>query len=147
MTRPSDAPPPPGTPHGDWLRDLVPSLRDLVRAARDDRLYARVARDAGVRVPAHLVFALTRIGDFQPVRLSDLADQMGAGRTTVSRQVADLAAAGLVTRTPDPRDKRAATLALTPAGDAALRGVWESWALLPGLLARLATTLEAAAGE
>lgn len=115
-----------------WLAALVPPLRDLVRAARDDRLLARVGRAAAVDVPTHLVLALTRIGDFQPVRLTDLADQMGIGRTTLSRQVADLVAAGLVARNPDPQDARAATLALTPEGAAALRLIWNAWTSLLG---------------
>ncbi|MDI2127575.1 MarR family winged helix-turn-helix transcriptional regulator [Yinghuangia seranimata] len=147
------------TPQGDWLRAVVPPLRDLVRASRDDRLIERVSHEAGVRVPTHLVLALTRIGDFQPVRLSDLADQMGVGRTTLSRQVADLVTAGLVARTPDPADARAATLELTPHGDETLRRIWDAWGrlvagltdgwpaaereALPRLLARLGAGLQA----
>ncbi|WP_331767555.1 MarR family transcriptional regulator [Embleya sp. NBC_00896] len=114
------------------LATLVPPLRDLVRAARDERLLERVGREARVDVPTHLVLALTRIGDFQPIRLSDLADQMGIGRTTLSRQVTDLVAAGLVRRTPDPQDARAATLELTASGASALRGIWQAWARLLG---------------
>ncbi|MCF2526007.1 MarR family winged helix-turn-helix transcriptional regulator [Yinghuangia soli] len=121
-----------GTDDAVWLAALVPPLRDLVRAARDDRLLARVGRAAEVDVPTHLVLALTRIGDFQPVRLTDLADQMGIGRTTLSRQVADLVAAGLVARTPDPQDARAATLELTPQGTATLRLIWDAWTSLLG---------------
>ncbi|WTW92035.1 MarR family winged helix-turn-helix transcriptional regulator [Streptomycetaceae bacterium NBC_01309] len=144
-----------------WLAALVPPLRDLVRAARDERLLERVGRQARADVPTHLVLALTRIGDFQPIRLSDLADQMGIGRTTLSRQVTDLVAAGLVTRTPDPRDARAATLGLTASGATALRDIWQAWAqllggataswspadrdVLPLLLERLAQALSAMA--
>ncbi|NUU20214.1 MAG: MarR family transcriptional regulator [Streptomycetaceae bacterium] len=150
-------------PDAVWLATLVPPLRDLVRAARDDRLLERVGGAAGVDVPTHLVLALTRIGDFQPIRLSDLADQMGMGRTTLSRQVTDLVAAGLVRRTPDPRDARAATLELTAAGAAALHRIWEAWTrllgdataswdqaerdMLPMLLGRLARALAAMAED
>lgn len=152
-----------GTGDGAWLRAVIPPLRDLVRTSRDDRLIERVGREAGVRVPTHLVLALTRIGDFQPVRLSDLADQMGIGRTTLSRQVTDLVAAGLVERTPDPADARAATLELTPSGTDALRLIWDAWAhliaeitgdwpaaeraLLPELLGRLAFGLQTLAED
>jgi DNA-binding MarR family transcriptional regulator len=153
----------PDAPDAVWLATLVPPLRDLVRAARDDRLLERVGRAAEVDVPKHLVLALTRIGDFQPIRLSDLADQMGMGRTTLSRQVADLVAAGLVRRTPDPQDARAATLELTAAGAAALHRIWEAWTrllgtataswdqaereMLPLLLGRLARALTAMADD
>lgn len=152
-----------GGADGAWLRAVIPPLRDLVRTSRDDRLFERVGREAGVRVPTHLVLALTRIGDFQPVRLSDLADQMGIGRTTLSRQVTDLVTAGLVERTPDPADARAATLELTAAGTDALRLIWDAWgrliaeltggwpeserALLPELLGRLALGLQGLAEE
>lgn len=151
----------PDTGEDAWLAALVPPLRDLVRAARDERLLERVGRQARVDVPTHLVLALTRIGDFQPIRASDLAEQMGVGRTTLSRQVTDLVAAGLVTRTPDPRDARAATLGLTAAGATALRDIWQAWAqllgeatapwspadrdVLPLLLERLAQALSAMA--
>ncbi|MGR7002299.1 MarR family winged helix-turn-helix transcriptional regulator [Yinghuangia aomiensis] len=115
-----------------WLAVLIPPLRDLVRAARDDRLLDRVGKEARADVPAHLALALTRIGDFQPIRLGDLADQMEVGRTTLSRQVTDLVAAGLVRRIPDPQDARAATLELTPKGARTLRRIWDAWARLLG---------------
>ncbi|GCD92851.1 MarR family winged helix-turn-helix transcriptional regulator [Embleya hyalina] len=115
------------SPHGVWLRSVIPPLRDLVRVSRDDRLVERVGHEAGVRVPTHLVLALTRIGDFQPVRLSDLADRMEVGRTTLSRQVAELVAAGFVRRTPDPDDARAAALELTDHGEETLRRIWSAW--------------------
>lgn len=152
-----------GTAQGDWLRTMIPPLRDLVRVSRDDRLMERVANEAGVRVPTHLMLALTRIGDFQPVRLSDLADQMGIGRTTLSRQVADLVTAGLVDRTPDPEDARAATLELTALGEETLRKIWDAWGhliaeitddwpaaereALPVLLRRLTLGLQALTDE
>lgn len=131
----ADADPAGAAGHPDdaaWLAVLIPPLRDLVRAARDDRLLDRVGKEARADVPAHLVLALTRIGDFQPIRLGDLADQMEVGRTTLSRQVTDLVAAGLVRRIPDPQDARAATLELTPKGARTLRRIWDAWARLLG---------------
>lgn len=49
-------------------------------------------------------------------RLKDLAGAMGLDPSTVSREISGLMAAGLVVRRPDPRDGRAAVLALTDAG-------------------------------
>nr|WP_246381142.1 MarR family transcriptional regulator [Micromonospora jinlongensis] len=50
----------------------------------------------------------------------DLADRTRLDASTVSRSVAALVAHGLVERRPDPSDKRATFLAVTPAGRAAL---------------------------
>jgi DNA-binding MarR family transcriptional regulator len=51
-----------------------------------------------------------------PDRLSALAAEMCVDLSAVSRQVAALEAAGFVTRTPDPADRRASRIAATEAG-------------------------------
>jgi DNA-binding MarR family transcriptional regulator len=51
-----------------------------------------------------------------PVRLTRLADLEGLNPTMLSRIVAKLEAAGLVARTPDPDDGRAAVLTATRQG-------------------------------
>jgi DNA-binding MarR family transcriptional regulator len=50
------------------------------------------------------------------LRMSELGERVVLSRTRVSRIVDELVAAGLVERTPDPEDKRAAFATLTPAG-------------------------------
>jgi DNA-binding MarR family transcriptional regulator len=57
----------------------------------------------------------------QPVRAKEIADWLGIGAAPMSRQLADLEAQGLVARTPDPDDARAALTSLTPAGQEAVR--------------------------
>lgn len=51
-----------------------------------------------------------------PVRLADVAEQEGLNPTLLSRTVGSLADAGLLTRTPDPDDRRSAWLEATQAG-------------------------------
>jgi DNA-binding MarR family transcriptional regulator len=51
-----------------------------------------------------------------PLRVSELADVEGLNPTMLSRVIADLAAAGLVRRVPDPDDRRAALVDATAAG-------------------------------
>ena len=51
-----------------------------------------------------------------PMRLTDLADALWLDKSTVTRQVATLAAAGLATRVADPSDGRAALVGLTDEG-------------------------------
>jgi DNA-binding MarR family transcriptional regulator len=65
-----------------------------------------------------LLASLVRLG---PVRMSDLAKRERINATLLSRAVAGLEEQGLVTRTADPVDKRAATIAITRAGTQLLR--------------------------
>jgi DNA-binding MarR family transcriptional regulator len=50
------------------------------------------------------------------LRLSELADRLGIVPRSATSVVDDLEAAGLVTRNPDPNDRRATLVALTPDG-------------------------------
>ena len=51
----------------------------------------------------------------EPVRPTDLAASMGLDISTVSRHLAQLHRAGLVERTPDPDDRRAQRVQLSPS--------------------------------
>lgn len=51
-----------------------------------------------------------------PIRLAEVAEQEGLNPTLLSRTVANLAQAGLVTRSADASDRRSAWLDATPAG-------------------------------
>ena len=61
--------------------------------------------------------ALFEVGDGGPLRLNDLADRMGVSAPTASRSVDALHDLGLVARVPDPHDRRALRIELTPAGE------------------------------
>ena len=88
------------------LLDLSRLIRSLARAtgAVDD------AMTATQRI------ALFELGDAEPLRLNDLADRMGVSAPTASRSVDALHELGLVERVPDPRDRRALRIDLTPSG-------------------------------
>jgi DNA-binding MarR family transcriptional regulator len=60
-----------------------------------------------------LLAAVVRLG---PTRLSDLSRSEGVNATLLSRAIADLERRGLAVRSTDPVDRRAASLAVTPAG-------------------------------
>jgi len=60
-----------------------------------------------------LLFTIVRCG---PLPMAELAEAEGLNPTMLSRAVAALVAAGLVQRTPDPKDRRAALLDATAAG-------------------------------
>jgi DNA-binding MarR family transcriptional regulator len=118
---------------------------DLTTQGRVDQIYDglsvlfRASRRARQRwaeehpgLPTGLVTLLTQIdrleqspesGTVTGCRLKDLAATAGLDASTVSREIAQLIARGLVERRSDPADGRAARLALTPAGRALLADV------------------------
>ena len=68
---------------------------------------------------------LVLVSEQAPLRLSDLAGTVELDLSTISRQIRDLVASGLIIRTPDPADGRAALLSLTDEGVAVLEAVSE----------------------
>jgi DNA-binding MarR family transcriptional regulator len=69
---------------------------------------------------------LVRLSAQGSVRLSDLADTVSLDLSTVSRQMRDLVASGLVVKVPDPHDGRAALLSLSERGWSVLEAVSEA---------------------
>ena len=108
------------------MLEAVTSVSDDVDVARLRDSIGRLARylrtiDAGsglTPTQMSLLASLVRLG---PVRLSDLAKRERLNTTLLSRSIAGLEAQGLVARTVDPADKRAATIAITRAGTQLLR--------------------------
>lgn len=60
---------------------------------------------------------LLTIARTEPLRLVDLADEIGLDKSTMSRQVTSLIKLGLVRRRPDPEDGRAFLLELSDEGE------------------------------
>ncbi len=69
---------------------------------------------------------LVRLSSQAPIRLSELADTVELDLSTVSRQMRDLVAIGLVVKVPDPDDGRASLLSLSERGRAVLETVSEA---------------------
>jgi len=67
------------------------------------------------------LFLLVKLAHFGPRRASDLAEQLCADPSTVSRQVAHLVKGGLVERQADPDDGRASILVPTELGRVKVR--------------------------
>jgi DNA-binding MarR family transcriptional regulator len=103
MTRVTD-------PHARVERELFLLLR---RAhANANAVATRVHPDLDAAAYPLLVHIAMAPG----VRSSELADHVGVGRATISRQVRRLEDLGLLTRRPDPDDSRGQQLELTPQG-------------------------------
>lgn len=92
-------------------------------AQRLRRVFGRLARtlrptEAGVAAdltPTRVAVLLTTVHQ-GPIRLAQVAHDEGLNPTLLSRTVANLADAGLLTRAPDPSDRRSAWLEATDAG-------------------------------
>jgi DNA-binding MarR family transcriptional regulator len=88
----------------------------LSRRATMPRMRMRLVAQVGAPIEPGLYPLLRRVGQWGPVRTSDLAERIGLDVSTVSRQLAGLEKAGLVVRAIDPDDKRAALLNLSGEG-------------------------------
>jgi DNA-binding MarR family transcriptional regulator len=97
---------------------------DHAVAASDDELFRALAvliqrlkrlrgsdPDHGART-----FLLAHVDRLGPVRMSDLATTACLDQSTVSRHLRQLEDQGLVTRSPDPDDRRATLLELSDSG-------------------------------
>ncbi len=110
-----------------WLTGLTSTITDVTRTTHSMRLYDAMGERAGLGIRPYLFGVLTRIEELQPVRVSDVADQMDYDRSTVSRHVAELVSLDCVLRDQDADDGRAVILRLTPKGETAVSAVFEAW--------------------
>ncbi|WDR07160.1 MarR family transcriptional regulator [Devosia rhodophyticola] len=106
------------------MTDLAEQLREFTRElAIVSRLWRKLARDAIARHgvaeagAAPLVWIGRLGGD---VRQNVLADLCGMESPSLVRIIDDLQAAHLVVRVPDPSDRRANLVSLTPEGEVRL---------------------------
>ncbi len=97
---------------------LAQEMVRLVRGLRD--LSSALPATEGRRLDQAGAAVLSHVGDFGPLRLSELAERLCLDVSTVSRQVPALEREGWVDREADPCDRRAQLLRLSPAGRAAL---------------------------
>jgi DNA-binding MarR family transcriptional regulator len=101
---------------------MAPTL-EIDTAQRLRMVFGRLARalrptEAGIAAeltPTRVAVLLTTVSQ-GPVRLAQVAEAEGLNPTLLSRTVANLADAGLLTRTPDPVDRRSAWLEATDQG-------------------------------
>lgn len=79
-------------------------------------LSRRVEREAGLPLAWYDVLLELQAAPERRLRITELGERVVLSRSRVSRVVDDLSAAGLVERTPDPTDRRAAFAVLTAKG-------------------------------
>lgn len=101
--------------------DTTPPLLGLLLRLANQRWAAQMdaqLADLGVH---GLTAAHARVIPFVPpegASIQDLADRAKVRKQTMAQSVDQLVAAGVVERRPDPKDRRASLVVLTPAGRA-----------------------------
>ena len=105
---------------------VVDPLSDLLRWARV-HLHDRIVAGTGTAIDRSAVVILDTLHHDGPMRLSMLAARIGLDRSTVSRQVAAVVASGLVDKTDDSSDARAAVLSLSARGQTVRQSVAHAW--------------------
>jgi DNA-binding MarR family transcriptional regulator len=89
------------------------------------RHYDRALAPAGVTTNGYSILARLRFEG--PLALGTLAARLSMDRTTLSREIGPLVAAGLVDSAPDAGDRRRRLLALSDEGAARLRAARPLW--------------------
>ena len=107
-TKPGRAAPAASPSRADDLADaLTAAVGALKRGIGDP--------EAGARA-----FLLGHVARMAPVRATDLAEHVHLDLSTISRHLRGLEESGLIERSPDPDDRRASLLGLTPEGHVVL---------------------------
>ncbi len=101
----------------DGASDVASEVADLLQGIT--HLMRREARhelgsDSVTWAQMRALRVLDRMGE--PARMSELADELNIARRSATSLVDELVARGLVVRGHDPLDRRAVTVAVTPAG-------------------------------
>src|ERR1700730_12415966 len=94
-------------------RDLAAMLQPVVRALIEAELPVLAAH--GITMWGYIV--LNTLRDAPESTQAALADKIGADKPRIIAPLNDLQAAGLIKREPDPADRRARLLSITPAGE------------------------------
>lgn len=98
----------------DDIRRVETQLGALLRRTRT--FVAASAADVHPELGTTGYSLLSRLLDAGPMRASALVEIFGTDKATISRQAALLEKIGLVSREPDPTDRRAQTISVTAEG-------------------------------
>lgn len=107
-------------PYGALEREFAIFVR-RARAASE-----RMSREVHPDLDASAYGLLVCLRGHGPHRPSDLADHVGVGKATITRQLKPLEALGFIERLPDPDDGRAHLIALTEKGQERMTTVREA---------------------
>ena len=139
--------------------DLLTSLLGIVQEWTSSSFLEEFARRSGMQLDSNALSAIYLLGRFGRMRPSELARALKVSAPTVSKLIARLSDAGLISREANETDSRSSFAALTEAGNSAAVTLFESgdrmmaellseWSphdvsVLTGLMHRLAETVTA----
>lgn len=132
------------------MDDVVAELGHLTLGSRLRRVGERLQgatqdwlRSQSVDVPAAQLPVLAALGRLGPLTVGELAEALRLTQPGVTRTVARLAGAGLVTTTRDVDDARVSRVALSPAGTALVaRSEAELWPRVDAAVGALCAGLD-----
>jgi DNA-binding MarR family transcriptional regulator len=84
------------------------------------RLARRLRQESGAGLSPSQQSALAVIASYGPLTLGALAEHERVAPPSITKVVSKLECDGLVTRTPDPADRRVCRVAISPAGETLL---------------------------
>lgn len=120
---------PPPTAADPALTDVAEIERALTRISyltSRVRQHERLMAMAGLPLDRAAVALLRQVADSGSLRPSELANLLSVEASHVTRQVQQLEKTGYLRRVPDPNDRRAQRIELTPAGRDAVDRVREA---------------------
>jgi DNA-binding MarR family transcriptional regulator len=115
------------TPPKGSVDQIQAAFQIVVGSITQIRVHERLLVAAGVRLDragSALLYKLYLYGD--SLRVTDLADLLGVDAPTVTRKIQQLEREQLVSRRPDPDDRRASRILLTRAGRRAIERVLDA---------------------
>ena len=120
----------------DDVDDLADAISMIVAWSARNDVQQETLRRARCDLPPTALWSLSRIARSGPIRLTDLAGDLGLDPSTITPQTKRLEQAGFIARKPDPRDGRAVLLDATRAGRSLLE---RTQAIRGSMLAELLT--------
>ncbi|MBF6126581.1 MarR family winged helix-turn-helix transcriptional regulator [Nocardia brasiliensis] len=100
--------------------EIADALGVLLRRTTRVQLYKTLTADMGEALDEWTYPVLSAVGRIGPRSAADLASEVGLDRSGVTRRASRLEHAGLLSREPDPLDRRATLLVLTEQGERAV---------------------------
>lgn len=119
-------PPPAADPSSRDVAEIERALTRISYLTGRVRQHERLMALAGLPLDRAAVALLRQVADSGSLRPSELANLLSVEASHVTRQVQQLEKAGHLTRVPDPNDRRAQRIELTPAGRDAVDRVREA---------------------